>query len=276
MTKYEYLGNFFDGKNYVLTDININRRKVTLQTLDWFYKWGLTLLIIYNTKPMFFNREEHVIVDNLPFTGMGSDKVTKKKDSINWGITPMLSFGTPLVKHQNMYIGVGHLKIYSDRQKHPYLEGSNIKNFRDDLFSTLETQYGERYINHFGTSGNKKCQGFIYMIYFYILNYDGFLTINNKQVHNFTSMYISDAYLPLSNKPVIDMPYDRDYKFSLLFPMGLNIVDSTITVSCGYGDYYSCFLEYNVNDVIHQCQHNITTLDFNVYQYHLDILQPIM
>lgn len=284
------------GKNFVLTDVNTSKSSCEIQYLDWFYRTGVRYIITDNT---YFSRPDIFFIDNeklpyygpkiivddfditpkykypdiLDFDGLGSYMDNNPTDSPNWGITPMLSFGTPLVAYTDLYIGVGHLKIHSDQTKYPYLPGSNIDQFRQYISSYMQETYGDRYIEHYGTyMKDGECQGYMYLIYFYLLRYqrvdNGFKT--------FTSMYISDGYLPLSNAPIEDEPYDNDYKFSLYFPMGLVLEDKTLIVSCGYGDYYSCFLEYNVDDVISKCKHDINTIDFNDYGYHLDILDSIM
>lgn len=94
------------------------------------------------------------------------------------------------------------------------------------------------------------------MMYFYIVNINN--TVNNN------SMYISDGYLPiyLSN-------YEDNYKFSLIFPMGLTKNEDKLIVTCGEGDYYSNVLEFSVNDVINLCKYDASNLDLTNYNYNI-------
>lgn len=290
------------GKNFVLTDVIPVRSKTSLrcniQYLDWFYAEGVKCAIdVWNRLDPKYTigiddedydedeedeDEEGDVRKNIPsnplfFRGIGSYMDNKDDGSNNWGITPLMSFGTPLVKYNDLYIGVGHLKIHSNSETYPYIPGSNIDNFRQYIYSYMEEQYGDRYITHFGTyMEDDQCQGYMYLIYFYVLTYSYEFTGPLAKIKKWKTMHLSDGYLPLSNKTIRDKDYDRDYKFSLYFPMGLVLDGKTLTVSAGYGDYYSCFLEYNVDDVVTKCRHDVNHLNFNDYQYHLDILQPIM
>ena len=289
-----------EGKNYVLTDIQFIGDSIDspciIQYLDWFQINGVSCKTEFYrfSEPGYIRKyyiDDNVIIpeddlfdfaDTKPnnpffFTGIGSYMDGKSDGSINWGVTPLMSFSTPLVKYGNLYIGVGHLKIHSDADTYPYLPGSNIENFRSYISQYMNDTYGDRYIQHFGTSiRDGLCQGYLYLIYFYILTYDYPFEGRFSSIKHWKSMHISDGYLPLSDKSIKDTDYDRDYKFSLYFPMGLELDGKNLIVSCGYGDYYSAFLEYDVDTVVAGCKHDVSHLDFNSYQYHLDILAPVM
>lgn len=290
------------GKNFVLTDVKFVVNNLDspciIQYLDWFYEYGVRCKIDYHRifEPGYIrgyyignnptvavddnfsdNYEDFAVKNPFYFRGTGSSIENPNDGSINWGVTPLMSFGTPLVKYGDLYIGVGHLKIHSDPETHPYLPDSNIDKFRTYIAEYMNATYGDRYIQHFGTqTKNGRCQGYLYLIYFYILTCDYPFQHRFAPVKRWKSMHISDGYLPLSNKPIKDKDYDRDYKFSLYFPMGLELDGQNLIVSCGYGDYYSAFLEYDVDTVVAACKHDVSHLDFNSYQYHLDILAPVM
>lgn len=283
--------------NYVLTDIN----RGCIQYLDWFYPRGVRSIVIDNKlkfQDYYINERYYpeILYDNpdgrfdinklprpnfgnvdqpiLPFLNSGSDLHDKhNKDSVNWGVTPIMSFGTPLVKYGDVHIGVGHLKIHSDMVHHPYREGSTIDMFRKENFQYMDETYGTRYITHFGTKTEVGfCQGYIYVLYFYVLTSNDKLEILDDvlPVKRWTGMYISDAYLPLTDQQFPDLWYDSDYKFTLFFPMGLTLEDRTLTVSGGYGDYYTVLVEYDVDDVVRACRHDITTINFNDYDYTIE------
>lgn len=81
-----------------------------------------------------------------------------------------------------------------------------------------------------------------YMLYFFII-YD-----------NDTKMKMSDCYLPISY-------FTDGYKFSLIFPAGLEVIDDRVIVTAGEGDFYSVFLDFNLNEVLKLCVHDATQLD---------------
>lgn len=283
-------------KNLVLTDIimDADNTGATVQFLNWFYNTGVKSDIYYIdginlqqyysgsiTTPIssYVINANYQSFDTAPFNnglyfnGNGSTSEDPDDGSINWGITPLMSFGTPLVKYGDLYIGVGHLKIHSNTFLYNYLADSNIDKFRTYIAEYMNDTYGDRYIQHFGTDMVEgECHGYLYLIFFYVLTCDYDLPPPLQNIKRWKSMHISDGYLPLSNEPIIDKKYDRDYKFSLWFPMGLVLEDKKLTVSAGYGDYYSAFLEYNVDEVVESCRHDANNLDFNSYEYHLDIL----
>lgn len=175
---------------------------------------------------------------------------------INYGVSPMLSFGCPCIQIDDYYLGVGHLKIHSDPKRFPYVKGSNIQNFRKYLYQDYKDYFGSRYIRHLGSGPPpNNCIGYIYMLYFYILSFP--VGDNNE-----ATMHISDAYLPLN----ID---DKHYKFSLFYPMGIVKDNDKILISCGEGDYYSVICKFDFNNILNMCKYNVRTIDFSDYNYYI-------
>lgn len=235
----------FRGRNLPLIDYN----KGHISTMNWFYHEGVLFENYYKRqiKEYWIPSRENFI------TGTGS-YATGNPENIeeygaNYGITPLFSFSTPHVDYNNLQIGCGHLKIHADPINFPYLPDSNIENFRNNLYLEWKQLFGEKYVRHFGATPPPYCQGFIYMLYFYIL-------IPGEEP--FKQMFISNAYLPLLN---------TEYKFSLIFPLGLILTGDKLIVTAGYGDYYSVALEYNVEDVINKCYHNVQDINMHNYQY---------
>lgn len=186
----------------------------------------------------------------------------------NYGIMPKFSFSTPLLNiNNNTKLGVGHIKIYSDENKYPYIEGSNIQKFRSQLYEYMERNFGNKYIKHFGTTSPPDCTGYIYMMYFYLL----FEKDDNYE------MLLSDSYLPLYlGYKTPDTQYDLSYKFSLIFPIGLEKLNyNDIIVTCGEGDFYAVALIFNLQEVINSCVHNVKKLNLQLYEYNLLITDKI-
>lgn len=78
-------------------------------------------------------------------------------------------------------------------------------------------------------------------------------------------MKLSDTYLPL----LLDQNI-TEYKFSLIFPNGLERSDNdNIVVTGGDGDYYSVILEFNLKDVIDRCIHDVQNMDMQKYDYYI-------
>jgi hypothetical protein len=181
---------------------------------------------------------------------------------INMGYCPLFSFGTPVldIHHNNrtIQLGVGHIKI---PHTHEYVKDSNIQKFKDNLDKDMRNMYGEKYIKHYGTPIRSVCYGYTYMMYFFIVwkNSDGGF-----------EMKISDSFLPhyLGTIPK-NGKHDDDYKFSLIFPMGLEIANDTnnVIVTCGEGDFYAIELEFNINEVINLCVHDVRRTDMREYKY---------
>jgi hypothetical protein len=174
---------------------------------------------------------------------------------INYGISPALSLGSPCIIIDDYYLGVGHIKIHSNIDKYPYLKNSNIENFRNNLYLDYKRLFGDNYIRHMGTGFPPDCYGYIYMLYFY--------TIEFPMGQDEAVMHISDAYLPLNRND------NNLYKFSLFFPMGICNDGNNLLVSCGEGDFYSVICKFNLNDIYKLCKYNIKDMDFNNYNYYI-------
>jgi hypothetical protein len=267
---------FLTGKNIPLLDY----KNKAISLIDWFYSEGVRFLICEKANgPFCLVGEEYWIKSDYnpddrtnggTISGIGSYMTNKEDDIVeygnNYGITPMFSFSTPHVNFNDITIGCGHIKIHANIDKFPYLPNSTIQNFRQNLYIQLKESYGDRYIRHFGTTMPPMCDGYIYMLFFYIINKAG----KYKEFNIYDNMILSDAYLPLYTKTKLpDTEFDHDYKFSLIFPMGLEIDNETIIVTAGYGDFYSVALEYNVYDILSRCKHNIKNINMSHYQYYI-------
>lgn len=253
--------------------------------LDWFYIEGIRKILLLHSKETikigltgelsgYFYKFEYISTPNSQYVidGNGSYLDNNPENILkfgnNYGIIPKFSFSTPLITKKippspnilklldlppqfqdiDIKLGVGHLKIHSDPIDFPYIEISNINNFRQKLYENMNLQFGKKYIRHLGTGVPPICFGYIYMLYFFII-YD-----SDKK------MKMSDAYLPIN--------YDTDgYKFSLIFPSGLESIDSRIIVTAGEGDYYSVFLEFDLDEVLNLCIHDATQLNMRDYKY---------
>lgn len=229
--------------------------------IDWFY---------YNKGVVF--KQNSNIIRVIPFNndyvldGQGShvtnNENDKQKYKLNYGIMPQFSFGTPHIKinhDNNLLLGVGHIKIHSDEITYPYILNSNISKFRSNLHQDMVKYFKDRYKPHYGTTNPPNCHGFIYLLYFYTLNYET------------NEMFISDSYLPiLLDKRTKDSYYDLDYKFGLIFPTGLiKLNKSNILVSCGYGDFYSVNLEFNLSHIVNLCKYDVKNVDLLKYNYYI-------
>lgn len=260
--------DFQFGKNQQIVTLKESPIIMQVTYIDWYYDDGIYLFTInYDINrgrgfyPGLSYIDNTIYYNKFKIRGSGCYHNNKQEDKIkfgiNYGIMPSFSFSTPLVYlDNNRYIGVGHLKIHSDIFKYPYINGSKIDIFRRQLYEDYEAKFGNKYIKHYGTGIAPHCEGYIYMMYFYIVNINN--TVNNN------SMYISDGYLPiyLSN-------YEDNYKFSLIFPMGLTKNEDKLIVTCGEGDYYSNVLEFSVNDVINLCKYDASNLDLTNYNYNI-------
>jgi hypothetical protein len=215
----------------------------------------------------FINYENYIILGNGSYdNGIQDDKELL---GTNYGIMPGFSFATPHISiNDDILLGVGHIKIHSD-EKYKYIPDSNIDIFRRNLYIQMKKRFGSRYIRHLGT-GN--CEGYIYMLYFYI--------ILNYKTENY-QMKLSDGPRPPPSLPGQDLPiyngskypdsiYDLNYKFSLIFPTGLERTnDTTIVVTCGEGDFYATALTFDLNQVINSCYYDIKNLDLRQYTYNI-------
>lgn len=239
-----------NGHSQQLIDINIGNNDIML-ALDWFDKYGVRIIRSHWRRDV----ELYIPYDNFIILGKGSTDNDKNQKLLgtNYGISPGLSFSTPLLKLKNdVFLGVGHLKISTNNK---YIGGSNIDIFKRDLKFYMNELFGNKYIEHLGT-GN--CKGFIYMMYFYILH-----TTTDLNTENW-NMIISNAYLPIKKNN------NNKYRFSLCYPMGLEYIDNqTIVVTGGEGDYYAFALKLDLQSVLDSCVHDIKNLDFRKYKYKL-------
>jgi len=148
---------------------------------------------------------------------------------------PMFSFGTPMVTtSNNEKIGCGHIKIIINYN----YTNSKIKNFILKIKKKLNKKYGENYIEHIS---------YMYLIYFFKLT-------NNK-----TKMFISNAFLLLKKK--------LKYKFSINFPMSINIKNNKLYLSYGYGDYYNMIAVFNEQKLLKFINHDVSNFNINNYNY---------
>lgn len=246
-----------------------------------------SLYKILGESPVIFNSrskkdieyyKKKIVIDN------ANIEKEKKEIGNNFDIMPFFSFSTPAIKipiminEKQMYLGLGHLKIHSDNKRFLYKDGSNIQMFRDNLYKDYNAKFGDKYIKAFGSSTldygeytdvekidprTKEdyidmeqrfcCDGYIYMGYFYLVSDD------------YKEMLLSDAFLPLN--------MDAEYKFSLFFPISIDIIlkDNIyyVNIGAGEGDYYSVELTFLLNEVITMCIHNISNLDMTNFKYYI-------
>jgi hypothetical protein len=213
---------------------------------------------------------EKITIDTYP-----NDDVTSE---INKKIVPNMSFSTPSIKitkgGKDYYLGVGHSKIINDNSVR-YKEGSTIERFRTRLHEDMGRLFGNRYKAHYGTNilrgpnrYNQRqkieelpadCKGYIYFMYFTLLQMDErrFDDPNMK-------MFISDSFMPLNFNKEDD---DKQYFFSLFFPVGIAQLDENVLITGGDGDYYNLNIELDLDFVIKSCVHDIQKMDFSTYQY---------
>lgn len=254
------------GKNQQIMTINGD----DVQFIDWYTKYGVGIGFTYNKNKVlydFITYDKFIILGEGSYDNNDSDMIELLGP--NYGIMPKFSFSTPHIKiDNNNLLGVGHIKIYTS-DEFQYIKNSNIDLFRRQLNFYMKSKFGDKYIRHLGTG---ECEGYIYMLYFYIIPIDA--PENDR-------MIISDSYLPIytgnkisfSENVLNDAPhnvYDENYKFSLVYPTGLEIIGfNSIVVTCGEGDFYSIALTFNLEDVINSCIHDVKSLDLRKYNYFL-------
>jgi hypothetical protein len=188
------------------------------------------------------------------------------KSNINFDVMPLFSFGTPHVKYDNKFIGVGHIKIYTD-ESNKYKKDSNIDIFRKNLYKDFTQTYHEKYIRHDAYNSQSgmfggQSKGYNYLMYFY------YVILDDDNV--ITEMKISDSFLPvyLANDQIDTSDRnDKNYKFSLIFPMGVTLNGKNLLISAGYGDFYSVLMTMNIDEVINLCKYDISNIDLNKYEY---------
>ncbi len=243
-----------------------------IDIFNWFTDKGIKLNKIYCHDNLFRDTlEEDIddynaiisecyikISDEYPILGTGScltdnnEAVAKK----NYGIMPLFSFTTPHISLKDgRLMGVGHIKIHTNETKYQFKMGSNIDLFRRHLTEDMDK---ERYIAHNGSTSKTDCEGYIYLMYFYI--YD----------QRKPDFLISDAFCPLD--------LEAEYYFSLVFPMGITLAvdEREIYVTAGIGDYYAVILTFNYDEVVESCTHSLLKLNLATYNYYLAIVgQPV-
>lgn len=269
----EFSADYVRGKNFGI--LNMYEKKILNDTelffrfTDWFYESGKKGAGVYlydvplDKELIFSGATVNQIVikyeNEYILSGKGSTFTENLEDiklyGKNYGIMPLFSFGTPHVKYTSKkfgecFLGVGHIKIHSDDDKYIYKQNSNIQNFRNNLYQDLKNQFGDKYIRHMGTGKAPDCYGYIYMMYFYLINND------------LNKMILSDSFLP------VDLDEKLEYRFSLIFPMGLTKKDEqNVLISGGEGDYYSIQMEFNIEEIENLCIHNVQKTDLNNYGY---------
>jgi hypothetical protein len=267
-----YVSQLVSGHNIQILDIKpIDEENWFIQYLVWFYEDGIQIVDATINETIqdrgFSNKLIDYHIDTIPYEkfkliGSGSYDDGKEIYGTNSGVAPALSFSTPVIHLDNGWIlGVGHSKIHSDDKEYPYKIGSNIENFRSYVNKYYSDKFGDKYKLHLGTGNSPDCYGYIYLLYFYILSFQPSTEKTNERTIS-GKMYISDSYLPLCNS-------NLDYRFSLVFPMGLALKDNNIIVTCGEGDYYSYKLSFDLNNVLGLCKHDAKNLDMRSYQYHI-------
>ena len=242
-----------------------------IDIFNWFTEKGIKLNKIYCDDDLFSDTLDEYVDDlnaiisecyilytdqQYPILGTGSCLIDKNEDKAkkNYGIMPLFSFTTPhIALTDDRLMGVGHIKIHTNQTKYPYKANSNIDLFRKHLTEDM-AQYGPRYIPHNGSTNKSDCEGYIYLMFFYIYDLRK------------SDFIISDAFCPLD--------FNAEYYFSLIFPMGiaLSADNKTIYVTAGIGDYYAVILTFSYDEVVTSCTHSMLNLDLSTYHYYLAIV----
>jgi len=192
-------------------------------------------------------KEGKLLVTYLPYLKKIKDKcinkfiITMKKDKID-GLgndnTGMYSFGVPLLKYKcdDEYcgIGMGHIKLI--KQKH--YKNNAINEFLDKI-KDLKSKHNNLVLH----------LSYHYLTYFFILKKNG---------DNYKFL-MSDAYLFINT--------DKEYIFTINYPMGINMVNEKIIVSMGMGDYYNALLSFKLDTILSVCKHDLENLDLSQYKY---------
>lgn len=241
-----------DRKNWSMINLD---DKGSFDCLFWYTSKGVISFKSYMTL-------SQVHVDNAalnyedqrwPLHGHGSCVKTSHAhlSGENACIMPWLSFSTPTIKIDNLHLGVGHAKI-ENLDEFCYQEGSRIENFRCEHQAVLKKKFGDDFIRHYR---------FSYLIYFYIT------TIENGKP---TDFFISDFLLPID----LSTKSQFKYKFSLAFATGIYHNEDTdkIVVSTGLGDFYPALLEFDANEIIDSCYHNVQKLNLKDVHYKLLVI----
>jgi hypothetical protein len=259
------------SKNHGIIDILPGK----IITTDWYYKEGVRLITLNYKKKrnqlLFYSlqtKERPVLKYNEDtiILGKGSPPLNirdRMNVGYNYNVMPQFSFGSPHVLYEDRFIGIGHIKIHTE-EKYEYKKGSNIDMFRKNLYRDFRNIYGERYTQHLGSGFPSKLNGYSYLMFFYYL-YD---IERSSDTITAMKMKISDSYLPifLGDKKR-DSVVDKDWKFTLVFPTGLAINNTDLTVSAGYGDFYSILMKFDVNEIMKLCTYDMENLNLNEYEY---------
>lgn len=152
-------------------------------------------------------------------------------DGLGTNDMPMFSLGTPCFKlDDNNYIGAGHVKIIRTKK----YENKKINKFINFLNSD------KNYIHH---------NSYFYLVFYYIL------TMNNYK------LMISNSFI-YANTTLKNL-----YKFSIFFPMGIDVKNNKVIISSGYGDYYNCIIKYKLKNLIKMCKHDVSNLNIKKYKF---------
>lgn len=261
------------NKNYAYIDHYIdNDNNIIMIFSEWFYQDGLKFLYI-NLNNFYLDVDIRIVYNDIKIYGIPK----------NIENSPYFSFSTNTVNVGPIYIGVGHTKI----------KNGNYKNKQCIYPRTITdllnySVFGKDYIRHFGSTnvnqlfyndGNyipstskdvenvdedysvieqdTECIGYQYYMFFYIFEF----------LENFSKLKyfkISDSFIPIINENKI---YEN-YNYSLVFPMTILLENDKIMISSGEGDCRSFIINYDLEDVLKICIHDIKYIDTNMYKFY--------
>lgn len=163
------------------------------------------------------------------YVGFSKDPIPPLGNSI----LPMFSFTTPFIKTKIGYLSAGHTKLMCTGRYEPNSSANKIR-------IKIRTEFPKlgNYIEH---------SSYIYFAFFILLKDDKFL--------------FSNSFLPVK---VID-----GYVFSIIFPMSLVEVDTSVLLSGGIGDWANIIMKFDVEKVAASCIHDAEKFAANDYQYEL-------
>lgn len=281
--------NEYDTKNFANLFFNQYKPNIGLQKIQEI------MILIKKKKKIIIKSNPNLKIPGESIYSYDSKALGYIEFGPKYGILPFFSLGTSIAgsrgsngyesnlntskiinKYNNKYyLGVGHCKILADSNRYPYLQSSRIEIFRKNIYHDFKKKFGEKYIPHYGSTSSVKvdkngvdisCNGYIYMMYFYLLSID---------LHEFL---ISDSFLPvyIDNKETNQI--DKNYKFSLFNPFGIEICcknidndDYNVKIYAGEGDFYAVQLEFLLKDIVDIPYHNINNMDMRNYRYMLII-----
>jgi hypothetical protein len=155
-----------------------------------------------------------------------------------------MSFGSPFVNINDNLIAVGHGKILSNSNMFAYDETSILYNIQTNIVKILRILFNDKFKQHQSSLKYGCILGYNYFSYF--IKYNDIAK----------TFFISDFFIP------IDM--SDEYHFSLIFTTGIFVVDETIYITSGEGDYYSSIIAYDKQSIIDSCTHDVLSEDFNI------------